>query len=91
MNLDSILKQVLVFDIETSAHWADGREIDIRTNFDEYVQSAKCKWFGAYSYQDNKEYYLEVSKNREKIQDLVNRHNSLVGFNNLAHLQIRWK
>ncbi len=81
MNLDSILKQVLVFDIETSSHYPDGREIDIRTNFDDYVLHAKVKWFGAYSYQDKKGYYLEVSKDREKIQDLLSRHNILVGFN----------
>ncbi len=82
MNLDNILKQVLVYDIETSAKYPDGREINISTNFDDYLVHAKCKWFGCYSYQDNKEYYLEVSKNREKIKDLLNRHNILVGFNN---------
>ena len=82
MNLNSLLKQVLVYDIETSSHYADGREIDIRADFDNYVLNAKCKWFGCYSYADHKGYYLETSKNREKIQDLLNRHNILVGFNN---------
>ena len=82
MNLDSILKQVLVYDIETYAEYPDGREIDIRSNFDDYLVYAKCKWFGCYSYMDNKEYYLEVSKDREKIKDLLNKHSILVGFNN---------
>lgn len=82
MNLDNILKQVLVYDIETHAEYPDGKEIDIRSNFDDYLVYAKCKWFGCYSYMDNKEYYLEVSKDREKIKDLLNRHTILVGFNN---------
>lgn len=82
MNLDSILNQVLVYDIETYAEYPDGREINIRTNFDDYLLYAKCKWFGCYSYKDNKEYYLETSKDRKLIMNLLLRHHILVGFNN---------
>ena len=82
MNLDSILKQVLVYDIETYAEYSNGKEIDLQSDFDNYLLHAKCKWFGCYSYMDNKEYYLEVSKDREKIIELLNRHSILVGFNN---------
>jgi DNA polymerase elongation subunit (family B) len=82
MNIDSLLNNALVFDLETSAHYSDGREVSIRTNFDDYVMLAKVKWFGAYSYRDKKQYYLEASKNREKIMGLLSSHNILIGFNN---------
>ena len=82
MKLDNILKQVLVFDTETWAEYPDGRPIDIRTNFDDYLVYAKVKWFGCYSYKYDKEYYLEVSKDRQQIIDLLNIHSILVGFNN---------
>ncbi len=57
MNIDSLLNNALVFDIETSAHYSDGREVNIKTNFDDYIALAKCKWIGIYSYKNNKEYY----------------------------------
>ena len=82
MNVNNILNQVLVYDTETYAEYSDGKEINIRTNFDDYVAHAKVKWFGAYSYKHKKEYYLEVSKDRPKIIQLLNEHNILVGFNN---------
>ncbi len=82
MNIDSLLNNALVFDLETSSHYPDGRAINISTNFDDYVLHAKVKWFGAYSYKHKKEYYLEVSKNRQLIEDLLAEHNILIGFNN---------
>ena len=81
MNLDSLLNKSLVFDIETSAKYSDGREVNIQTDFDTYVELAQCKWFGAYSYQTKKEYYLEVSKNKTQIYDLLQSHDILIGFN----------
>src|SRR6185295_6436250 len=81
MNLEDIKKNILVLDCETWAEDKNGREVSIRTNFDEYVMLAKCRWFGAYSYRDNKEYYLEVSKDHKKISDLLDTHTILVGFN----------
>lgn len=81
MNIDSLLNNALVFDIETYAEDKNGKEIDIRTNFNSYIELAQCKWFGAYSYRDKKEYYLEVSKDREKIVRLLSEHTILIGFN----------
>ena len=82
MDISSLLNNALVFDLETSAHYDDGREVNIRTNFDDYIALAKVKWFGAYSYRTKKEYYLEVSKNRKEIMVLLENHNILIGFNN---------
>ena len=81
MNLDQIKNETLVFDIETSDKYPDGRYINIRTNFEDYVYYARCKWFGAYSYKHNKEYYLNVYEDGEKIYDLLREHKNLVGFN----------
>ena len=47
--LEKRKRSVLIFDIETSAAYSDDRKIDIRTNFEDYVLYAKCKWFGCYS------------------------------------------
>lgn len=81
MDIESLKNNILVFDIETYSQDQNGKEISIRTDFDRYVELAECKWFGAYSYKDNKEYYLEVSKNKEKIKDILENHTVLVGFN----------
>ena len=81
MNITSLLNSALVFDIETSANYSDGKEISISGNFDQYVTLAKCKWFGAYSFKTKKEYYLETSKNQQKIMDLLESHNVYIGFN----------
>jgi DNA polymerase elongation subunit (family B) len=56
---------ILIFDIETDS-------LDI--------ESAKVKWFGAYSYFD-KEYYLLDYTKKQEIQKLLDRHSVLVGFN----------
>lgn len=82
MNLDVIKKDCLVFDIETFAEYQNGTPINIKTNFDDYVALAYVRWVGIYSYKHNKEYYLEVSKDRQNIIDLFNEHNILIGFNN---------
>ncbi|KKM01128.1 hypothetical protein LCGC14_1797560 [marine sediment metagenome] len=82
MNIDSLLNNALVFDLETSSHYFDGTPINISTNFDDYVTHGKVKWCGIYSYKHKKEYYLEVSKDRQLIDDLFADHNILIGFNN---------
>lgn len=82
IDLSSIKKGVLVFDVETSAFWPDGKEINIQTNFEEYVQYAKVKWFGAFSYKTNTGYIYEPRKDFKKIVELLNQHIFLVGFNN---------
>lgn len=81
MNLEDRLKQCLVFDIETSSNYPDGREINISANFDEYVDHAEVKWFGCYSYRYKKSYYLNAVKDRAFIRILLQEHSVLVGFN----------
>lgn len=57
---------VLVYDIE-----ADSTD----------PNKAKLKWFGAYSYKDDKYYLLDYRKNVD-IDNLIKSHKVLVGFNN---------
>jgi len=59
-------QSILIFDIET-----DG--ID--------PKESNLKWFGAYSYLDNK-YYLFDNKKNCQIEDLIRKHKILIGFNN---------
>ena len=61
-----MIRDVLIYDIET-----DGLDI---------VKS-KLKWFGCYSYIDNKYYLLPYTKQKE-IQKILDRHRVFVGFNN---------
>jgi len=79
--LKNLKTDVLVFDIETSAFYSDGSEINIRTNFDEYVDRAVVKWFGAYSYKTNQSYYINCCQEPEKAKKLLDSHKILVGFN----------
>lgn len=60
------MRDILIFDIETDS-----------SNVDE----AELKWFGAYSYKDDKHYLLDYNELSE-IEDLISRHKVLVGFNN---------
>ena len=60
------MEDILIFDIETDS-------LDIK--------KAKLKWFGAYSYRDNK-YYLFDHKKNCQIKDLITGHKILIGFNN---------
>lgn len=58
-------ESILIFDIETS-----GLNVD----------KDKLKWFGAYSYLDNKYYLLDYKKNCQ-IEDLIKKHKILIGYN----------
>lgn len=80
-NLKEILKNALVLDIETSAMDSWGNEISIRGNFEAYVNSAKVKWVGFYSYKNNKQYYFNAQTQAREIINLLNSHNVLVHFN----------
>jgi DNA polymerase elongation subunit (family B) len=80
-NLEQIKKNSIVVDIETSAYFSDGREINIKTNFEEYVVNAKIKWVGLYSFRDDKFYTLNAKKDTQKILQLLSEHNVIVGFN----------
>ena len=82
MNIGELKSKCLVLDIETWAEFDNGMPINIKTNFDDYVALAQVKWVGFYSYKHNKEYYLEVSKNRKLIRELIEEHDIYIGFNN---------
>jgi len=80
-NLEKMKSSALILDIETSAFFSNNQEINIRTNFDEYVTHAKVKCFGAYSHKDNRIYLLDAQKDAQKVLDLCNSHDILIGFN----------
>ena len=80
VNLELVRKSVLVFDLETSSHYPDGREVNIRSDFENYLKFAKMKWFGAYSYLHDKEYFYTFNQSQE-IMQLLAEHNTLCGFN----------
>jgi len=60
-------ESILIYDIET-----DGLD----------TSKSKAKWFGAYSYLDNK-YYTYDYNDFNKIKVLSKRHKHMVGFNNI--------
>ena len=80
-DLEAIKKTALVFDTETCASYPDGKPIDIKKDFENYVRYAKIKWFGAYSYKHQKGYCLNVRTDFNKIFDLLFEHDVLVHFN----------
>lgn len=81
--LEEVKKSVLIVDIETSAMWPGTQdEININTNFDDYVKYAKTKWFGGYSFKDDKVILDSVYVNEESIKNLIADHKYIVGFNN---------
>ena len=81
-DLEAIKKTALILDTETSSFYPDGKEIDIKKDFDNYLKYAQIKWFGAYSYKYNKGYCLNARTEFNKIFDLLFSHDVLVGFNN---------
>lgn len=80
-DLNNIKKQAMVVDIETSAFYSNGKEINIMSDFDTYLANAICKWVGIFSYKYNKEYYLNLFQDRQKILSLFEDHNIFVSFN----------
>jgi DNA polymerase elongation subunit (family B) len=79
--IEDIKKEGIVFDIETCSSYPDGRPVDIRTNFEDYVKYAKCKWIGMYSYKFDRYIGDLVRGNEEAIRDFIGQHKILIGFN----------
>lgn len=78
----NILKtHVLVADIETSAHYPDGTEININSNYDDYVKYAIVKWLGFYSYKLGKEFVYSCNDDKSFAIQLLSSHQILVGHN----------
>lgn len=61
-NLNELKSSGLVVDIETSSHYSNGEEINIRADFENYVSHAKVKWVGFYSYRHKKYLLLDAQK-----------------------------
>jgi DNA polymerase elongation subunit (family B) len=81
-NLNKILQSCLVIDIETSAFYpSDNREINIKSDFENYLKYAKIKWVGLYSFRDDKSYYLNAKNDTQQILTIISEHSTLVGFN----------
>lgn len=80
-NLAQIKKSILVYDVETSSYYPDGREVNLSTDFESYIKYAKVKWFGAYSYLHDKLYLLKADENAQLIMQLLQEHDTLCGFN----------
>ena len=76
--LERLKKSVLVFDLETSSHYSNGKPVDIFSQFEEYVKRAKAKWFGAYSYKYDIYITDEVIGNEKKIKDFIAEHDILI-------------
>ncbi|MCK9543589.1 MAG: hypothetical protein M0R03_16345 [Novosphingobium sp.] len=81
--LNKVKLSCLVIDCETCSFFPDGRKINLQTNFDEYVEFAQVKFIGAYSYQDDRYYFLNMTINsdREIAKRLLATHKTIVGFN----------
>lgn len=66
----------LILDIET---WSD---YDIKSNFDMYVNTAKVRFVGMYSYITNKFYNIRVTDDsRDIIKRFIERHDTIITFN----------
>lgn len=63
---------VLIFDIECCS--------TVPINHPDYIRYAALKWFGAYSFKDNM-YYFYDNNEQEAIQELIDNHKVIVGFN----------
>jgi len=80
--LTELKKSVIIIDIETAAKYPNGDKISIQTHFEDYVEYARCKWFGAYSYLHDEYVEVLVAGNEQLIQDYIAQHDIIVGFNN---------
>lgn len=67
-------EKILIYDIET-----DTKNKSMKT-----PEEHKLKFFGAYSFINNK-YYFYSEKEKNKIQSLITKHKFLVGYNNIKY------
>ena len=82
--IKQIIKECLVYDIECSSQYPDGRKINIRTHFDDYVKHAIVKWVGFYSYKNNTYNEFNAITHREEIMQIFAEHKTIIGVNNIA-------
>jgi len=80
--IQNMLKDCCIIDIETSSFCSStNKPINIRTDFDKYVENAKVKWIGIYSYKYKKYLDYNAITQREEIIQVLNQHNTFIGFN----------
>jgi hypothetical protein len=77
----NMIKESLCFDIETSSHDEQGRPINIKKDFDLYVERAQVKWIGFYSFKYDKYYEIKAKGNEQLIKNFFADHSNLIGFN----------
>ena len=70
-----MLKSTLVLDLETYSHF------DIKKDFEKYIDDAKIRWIGFYSYQQNKYYELKYFGNESVIKKFIGLHKYIITFN----------
>ena len=81
--INEMLKECCVFDIECSSKDPlTGEVINIKTDFDNYVENAKTKWIGLYSYKYQKYFAYNAITQREDIISMLGQHKTFIGFNN---------
>lgn len=86
-NLESILSQCLIVDIETRAFYPDGREINIQSDFDNYLKYATICWIGFYSFKYQKTFVYNILEPQAHafqdftISKLFEEHPILIGHN----------
>jgi len=68
-------KDILILDIETYS------EADINQEFDKYVETAKVKWIGFYSYNSEKYHEIEVLGNENLVIEFIRAHKFIITFN----------
>jgi len=71
-NYDERFKEVLIYDLETSAPFGTPTELH------------KLRVFGAYSFKFDK--YYEIIDDKKAIEDLIERHEYIMGFNNIGSI-----
>jgi hypothetical protein len=82
--VERALNECLIYDIESSSwHPTEKRWLDIRDDFDLYVQYAKVKWIGFYSYKNKEKILLPLTEEtREFIKGYIDDHKYIIGANN---------
>ena len=80
--INGMLRECCVLDIETSSvDILTGKPINIRTDFDNYIEQAQTKWIGIYSYKFGKYFVYNALTHREEIIKMLNQHNVYIGMN----------
>lgn len=78
--LNGLYDNALIMDIETSSEF-NGEPVDIKVDYDRYIENAKVKWIGFYSYKYKKYVISRVHGYEQKIRDFIAEHDVIISFN----------